>query len=184
MSKKILFLRYKPFLSAILNSLENSNFLEGNTIDVIIAEPNKSKPSVKGLKKLIKQKKVKKIYGEVVLRFQLLFFKRKNVLISKQLYKKSDIFVLPSKSDSCGLVYLEALSFGVPIIGLTKLFNEFQKNIAEYIGEPFDSNIESAEVLAKKIKLVFDKKFDPIKIHKTLYNQYSWEDNIYKYIYL
>ncbi len=105
MSKKILFLGYKPFLSAILNSLKNSNFLEGNTIDVIIAEPNKSKSLVKGLKRLIKQKKFRKIHTEVMLRLQLLLFKRKNVVISKQIFKEISLDFLNNKDNVSFLEY-------------------------------------------------------------------------------
>src|SRR5690606_32540649 len=46
----------------------------------------------------------------------------------KTLYLKSNLFVLPSKSESFGLAYLEALSFGVPIIAFEDVFNEFQSN--------------------------------------------------------
>ena len=65
-----------------------------------------------------------------------------------------NLFVLPSKSESFGLAYLEALSFGLPIIAFEDVFNEFQSNIPEYIGEPFNSKNETSLDLAKKIKKV------------------------------
>ncbi|MCK5814991.1 MAG: glycosyltransferase family 4 protein [Flavobacteriaceae bacterium] len=114
--------------------------------------------------------------------FEIEVFGKMNFREVIELYKQSDTFVLPSKSDSFGLVYLEALSYSVPIIGLTKLFEEFQSMITEYIGEPFDSNLESSEDLAKKIKIVLNKKINSKKIHEQLLANYSWEHNIHKYI--
>ena len=37
------------------------------------------------------------------------------------IYKKSDVFVMPSYHDSYGMVYIEAMNFGLPIVA-TKLF--------------------------------------------------------------
>jgi glycosyltransferase involved in cell wall biosynthesis len=45
------------------------------------------------------------------------------------LYNKSKILVVPSKSESFGLVYLESLSVGTPIVGFHETVKEFQNKI-------------------------------------------------------
>ncbi|UII81568.1 glycosyltransferase family 4 protein [Flagellimonas sp. CMM7] len=97
-------------------------------------------------------------------------------------YASSDILVVPSKSDSFGLVYLEALMFGIPIIGLSTLINEFQNDFGTYIGEGIDSNHETETDLAEKILKVFDSEFDPQKILDLLEKKYGWNNNIQKFI--
>lgn len=42
-------------------------------------------------------------------------------LLQKKFFSKADVFILPSYQDSFGMVYLEALSFGLPIIA-TRIF--------------------------------------------------------------
>lgn len=66
-------------------------------------------------------------------------------------YRKNDIFVMPSKTETFGLVYAEALSQGMPII-YTK--NQgFDKQFPEgYIG--YHVNAECAEDIAVSIKNV------------------------------
>lgn len=97
------------------------------------------------------------------------------------IYQKSDILVVPSKSDSFGLVYLEALMFGVPIIGLTQLVDEFENMLKTYIGEGFDSNTESSDTLGRKMISVLNHKIDKERIHKRLTEIYSWQNNVNKY---
>jgi len=99
-----------------------------------------------------------------------------------EFYKQSDLLVVPSKSDSFGLVYIEALSYGMPVIGLDKLINEFKKTIGCYIGEPFDSNIESAQKLSAKIKKALNTNFEFEKVSSQLKLKFSWENNINNYI--
>lgn len=102
---KILFLGYKPFLSAILNALDNTNFIEANKIDVIIAEPNTSKSLINGFKRLVKQKNFRKILEELVLRFQLLLFKTKNKDIIKHLHEEISLDKLKNRSNISFIEY-------------------------------------------------------------------------------
>ena len=70
--------------------------------------------------------------------------------------KKSDLFLLPSESESFGLVALEAMSFGVPVIttssgGVTELVMNNKNGFTCNVG---DVN----EMSNKSIKLLDDKK--------------------------
>src|SRR5699024_7279991 len=44
---------------------------------------------------------------------------------------KSKVLVVPSKSESFGLVYVEALSLGIPVIGYNETLNEFKYILRE-----------------------------------------------------
>ena len=75
---------------------------------------------------------------------------------TKTYLKKSDLFLLPSESESFGLVALEAMSFGVPVIttssgGVTELVINNKNGFTCNVG---DVN----EMSNKSIKLLDDKK--------------------------
>src|SRR5690606_7605839 len=99
----------------------------------------------------------------------------------KELYRRSSLFVMPSRSESFGLVYLEALSFGLPIVGFEDLFFEFQSEIGQYIGEPFNPTNENSSQLALKIKKALQNRFDYGAVHAALKKAYNWENNIIYY---
>lgn len=99
----------------------------------------------------------------------------------KGLYKRSNLFVLPSKSESFGLAYLEALSFGLPIIAFEEVFNEFKSNISDYIGEPFNSETETSAQLAEKIKIVLSTNFNYDSVYTSLKKEYDWQNSIIHY---
>jgi glycosyltransferase involved in cell wall biosynthesis len=98
------------------------------------------------------------------------------------LYNKSKILVVPSKSESFGLVYLESLSVGTPIVGFHETVKEFQNKIDLDIGETFNSELENYKDLANKIESVLTRKYDKHQIRKKIQSKYDWDFSIKKYI--
>lgn len=99
----------------------------------------------------------------------------------EKFYYATDVFVMPSRSESFGIVYIESLLAGVPIIGFYKLINEFKQKINEYIGEPFNPFKETSDDLAEKILTVLNKDIEREKLREETIKAFSWENNFYKY---
>lgn len=103
------------------------------------------------------------------------------------IFKNSDIYVMPSKPETFGLVYVEALSQKLPLVyGKEQGFDGyFEDGFVGYAAEPFD-----IKDIARKIELVIDR-YDEIIMHINsldLFKQFSWENisvqyyNLYKKI--
>jgi glycosyltransferase involved in cell wall biosynthesis len=96
------------------------------------------------------------------------------------LYKTSDIFILPSLSEVCPTVVLEAMYFGLPVIatdipGIRDHFNDTAILI------PPRNYIEIAYSI---IKLIDDKRLSKIlsiKANKSVLSTYTWEKVAEKY---
>lgn len=97
-------------------------------------------------------------------------------------YKKSDIFVMPSITETFGLVYAEAMSQGLPVI--------YSKN------QGFDGQFKNGEVgfaveskneleLSEKILQIIDNYFNISKTAIDNVNKFSWDkiENEYNNIY-
>ncbi|WP_170853705.1 glycosyltransferase family 4 protein [Lishizhenia tianjinensis] len=96
----------------------------------------------------------------------------------KEFYRNADIFTMPSKSETFGLVYLEALSQGIPVV-FTK--NEGIDGLySNKIGEAVDCN--SAQNIAegiKKIILNYDEySFD----YNTITLNHDWKEIALEYL--
>jgi glycosyltransferase involved in cell wall biosynthesis len=100
----------------------------------------------------------------------------------QEFYAVSNVFVLPSKSESFGLVYLEALSFGVPVIGFEPTCSEFAKVLQCDIGDTYTSNKDTIEDLAAKIKSVLSREFDNEMIRQRVSDNYGWDKGVHKFI--
>lgn len=98
------------------------------------------------------------------------------------LYNKSKILVVPSKSESFGLVYMEALAVGTPVIGFHKTIEEFQKTLQIEIGETFDNEKETAEELSAKIEKVVSKTYDKELIRERVKEIYDWDNKTENFI--
>jgi len=95
----------------------------------------------------------------------------------KQLFRKSDIFVMPSHNETFGLVYIEALSQGLPIV-YTK--NEGIDGIYDSsIGEAVDSyDVEDIAKGIERIYIDYPKyNFNP----KEIVRNHSWDRIATKY---
>ncbi len=87
--------------------------------------------------------------------------------------RKSDIFVLPSRSETFGVVYIEAMSQGLPVIATRCGGPEDIINDKNGLLVPVDD----VDVLADAIKYMFDhyKQYDRKKIAEDCRNRFSPE---------
>lgn len=95
----------------------------------------------------------------------------------KEFYLTSDIYTMPSKAETFGLVYIEALSQGIPVVftkneGIDGLYNS-------NIGEAVDcNNLQSIVEGIKKITFNYnDYNFKPHEI----VNKHDWKKIAMKY---
>ncbi len=98
------------------------------------------------------------------------------------MYTQSDILVVPSKFESFGLVYTEALAVGIPVIGYYAMINEFQKTLNTYIGEPIDIVHEQPKDLAQKIKKCLVTPFAQEEVRAALIKAYDWNFLINRFL--
>ena len=107
-------------------------------------------------------------------------FKNKEEII--KLYRKSDIFIMPSKYETFGLVYIEALTQGLPLIytrnqGFDGYFKE---------GEAGYSVIyDNVDEIAQKIIDISNKTWEFEKLQYKVEEEFNWKNiaKSYKSIY-
>jgi len=90
-------------------------------------------------------------------------------------YNAADIFVLPSRTEGIGLVYEEALSTGVPVVGFPESVKELERLLGIYIGEKFDAGREDEKGLAEKIIKVLNIDFDRELLRRKAIKKLSWD---------
>lgn len=104
----------------------------------------------------------------------------KEDLINK--YRSSDIFVMPSKTETFGLVYVEALTQGVPVI-YTKGqgFDGFFKDGDIGLSVNHNDYIE----LSEKIEFILNNRIDISKFSNEIKESFDWKSiaKIYKNLY-
>lgn len=89
-------------------------------------------------------------------------------------FEKNDIFVMPSTPETFGIVYLEALSQGLPII-----YSQGQGFDGYYADKEigFGVNPKDSQEIADKIEYII-KNYDRISLNVSeldLYNDFSWD---------
>jgi len=101
----------------------------------------------------------------------------KDKKILREHYAKADIFIMPSKRETFGLVYIEAMSQGTPVIyskgqGIDGYFKD------GYVGYPINPDID--EAIEKIYKIL--SNYDTISKH-CVYEagKFSWENITEKY---
>ncbi|SOC78554.1 Glycosyltransferase involved in cell wall bisynthesis [Salinimicrobium sediminis] len=95
-------------------------------------------------------------------------------------YKKMDLIVLPSLFESFGLVFIEALSLGIPVLvsdrfGALDFVNKENKDVKEILFDP-----EDPEALANKISDIVGQKRIDRDFYKTLYTEHFKKEKIYR----
>ncbi|MBB1315472.1 glycosyltransferase family 4 protein [Aliivibrio sp. SR45-2] len=91
------------------------------------------------------------------------------------LYQKSKLMVLPSRSESFGIVYIEAASYGVPVIGFKPMIEEFNEYLGLDIGFGFDPEQQSTVDLKALVSRTLDTNWDKEKMQKVVAGKFSWE---------
>ena len=120
--------------------------------------------------------KDKKIFDSISNKITYLGMLNKNDLIS--IYRKSHLFVMPSFTETFGLVYAEAISQGLPVIytkgqGFDKQFDE------GIVGYHIDPN-DIIDIKDKILNIIesYEKITNNISSNALLF---SWKDIAYKY---
>jgi glycosyltransferase involved in cell wall biosynthesis len=94
-------------------------------------------------------------------------------------YRDADIFIMPSQNETFGLVYIEAMSQGLPIIytkndGIDGYFDNGE------IG--FAVNPDDSQMIANKVELILKDYQAKSKATLTTVDQFSWQDITQKYL--
>ena len=99
------------------------------------------------------------------------FIKNQPHEILRKMYSISDISLAPSRKEAFGLVAIEALACGTPVIATN--IGGFPEFINKKTG--IIINVDDSKALAENIKKILNKKisFDTNYIQKLIYNTYS-----------
>jgi O-antigen/teichoic acid export membrane protein/glycosyltransferase involved in cell wall biosynthesis len=92
-----------------------------------------------------------------------------------RMFSQADVLVLPSRSEAFGLVLVEAVAAGVPVVGFAPTVEEFRCLLGADIGEPFDAGAESPDDLAAKIESVLARPFDKADLAERSRRIFSWD---------
>lgn len=101
-----------------------------------------------------------------------------------KMYAQADLLVVPSKFESFGLVYTEALAVGIPVVGYYAMIDEFRETLNLYIGESIDITREQTNDLAQKIIKCLDSSFDQESVREALVKHYDWGNLINRFLIL
>lgn len=95
-----------------------------------------------------------------------------------ELYRKSDIFVMPSYQETFGLVYAEAMSQGLPVIYTRGqgFDGQFPEGTVGYCVDP-----DSVDEIAEKIRAVSEIYESVSSNVSALARQFNWDDIVLNY---
>ncbi|WP_436885806.1 glycosyltransferase family 4 protein [Mammaliicoccus sciuri] len=108
--------------------------------------------------------------------FKFTYLGEKNKVEIAEIYKEMDMFILPSFHETFGLVYLEALTQGLPLIytkneGIDQYFKEGRVGFAV---DP--NNVENLIKAIKKIEINYEKIIE--NINDLDKQKFSWDTNV------
>ena len=113
--------------------------------------------------------------------FKVNSFGKQKYKVIEKLYRESSLMVLPSRSESFGLVYIEALMCGVPVVGYAPVIEEFNLLFNMEVGVPFNPETEDYVALSRKIDYAINKEWDMDEIRVRIKNKFSWLSSIGAY---
>ena len=100
----------------------------------------------------------------------------------REFLAKADFMILPSSTEGFGLVYLEAIACGVPVILPTHLPIVAEDNIIKPGINAILLNDSSAEAIAQTIHLLPTMTFDRENVAKTVLT-FTWKEVAQQYVY-
>ncbi|MGI8726936.1 MAG: glycosyltransferase family 4 protein [Solirubrobacterales bacterium] len=89
----------------------------------------------------------------------------------RELVRTAAVLCLPSRSESFGIVLIEALAGGTPVVGFGPTFTEIQDRLETDIGEPVWRS--EADEVGTGIEAVLARKWDREKLRKLTVAAYS-----------
>jgi len=93
----------------------------------------------------------------------------------QEFYNAADVCVVPSRSESFGLVYEESLLAGVPVVGFFESVRELEAILGINVGEQFNPETETSRDLARKIIQVLSRVVDRQALRERIVARLSWE---------
>ena len=87
----------------------------------------------------------------------------------------ADVFAMPSRSEGFGIVYLNALLSGTPVVGFTGTLAQIQSQLGLEVAEKYDPTTEDKCELAAKIRRVLDTDFPRFEVRSRVVAVYDWE---------
>lgn len=91
-----------------------------------------------------------------------------------RIISRSRLFVVPSSDEGFGIVYIESLLVGTPIIGFHKTINYLKNFYKDYaFGESYDPLFENEDILKNKILRMLNMNFDYPQISKITSDYFS-----------
>ncbi|MEL6114354.1 glycosyltransferase family 4 protein [Photobacterium sp. SP02] len=98
-----------------------------------------------------------------------------------KLYSNSKLMVLPSKSESFGIVYIESAMHGVPFVGFSPVVKEFNKYSELTLGYEYDPNVNNYIELKNIFELALKADLDAERMQQVVRSCFSWEHLIENY---
>jgi glycosyltransferase involved in cell wall biosynthesis len=96
------------------------------------------------------------------------------------------VLVLPSRSEAFGLVFVEALMVGTPVVGFAPALADLRAILGDEVGLPFDAILEKPADLARKILTVLAQSPNRPVLARRTAEAFSWDagfphfDRIYR----
>lgn len=126
----------------------------------------------------------KKYFEELRKSYSFKYYGSKNKEEIKEIMKNMDVFTMPSKSETFGLVYIEAMSQSLPLIytkneGIDGYFSNRMYGVA--------SNYKNVEEIKNNILYILDnyQRFQNNLLNKGFLNEFKWNEigKIYNSLY-